>query len=145
MGSPVVVSGGVAAYTTSTLPVGTQTITAQYSGDTNYAGVTSSPLSQVVNKGSVTFAVSSSVNPSIYGSPATLTINRTGSASGVTPTGTLTISDSLGGWTQHTISLVAGLGTLTTSSLPVGTNTLTIVYNGDTNYQIVRGTPGIGL
>ena len=145
MGSPVVVSGGVAAYTTSTLPVGTQTITAQYSGDTNYAGVTSSPLSQVVNKGSVTFAVSSSVNPSIYSSPATLTINCTGSASGVTPIGTLTISDSLGGWTQQTISLVAGVGTLTTSSLPVGTNTLTIVYNGDANYQIVRGTPGIGL
>jgi hypothetical protein len=144
MGSPVVVSSGVAAYSTSTLPVGTQTITAVYSGDTNYAGVTSSPLSQVITKGSVTFTVGSSVNPSTYGSPATLTITCTGSEVGVTPTGNLTISDSLGWTAPGPVSLVAGVGTLTTSTLPVGTNTLTIVYNGDVNYQIIKGNGSIG-
>jgi hypothetical protein len=90
--------------------------------------------------GSVTFAVSSSANPSVYGSPVTLTITTTGS--GVTPTGTLTVSDSLG-WTAQTIPLVSGVATLTTSTLPAGTNTLTIVYNGDVHYQVIKGTGAI--
>ncbi len=90
----------------------------------------------------MTFAVVSSANPSIYGSPVTLTITTTGSESGVTPTGTLTVSDSLG-WTAQTIPLVSGVATLTTSTLPAGTNTLTIVYNGDVHYQIIKGTGAI--
>jgi hypothetical protein len=90
----------------------------------------------------VTFAVVSSANPSTYGSPVTLTITTTGSQAGVTPTGTLTVSDSLG-WTAQTIPLVSGVATLTTSTLPAGTNTLTIVYNGDVHYQIIKGTGAI--
>ena len=138
MGTPVAVSGGVATYTTNTLAVGTQAITAQYSGDVNYNSATSSTVSQVVNLGSVTFAVTSSANPSTYGSPVTLTITCTGSEPGVTPTGTLTINDSTG-WGPQTVSLVSGVATLTTSTMPAGTNTLTIVYNGDGNYQIIHG------
>jgi hypothetical protein len=38
---------------------------------------------------------------------------------------------------------VSGVATLTTSTLPAGTNTLTIVYNGDVHYQIIKGTGAI--
>ena len=63
---------------------------------------------------------------------------------GVMPTGTVTFSDSLG-WVSQNASLTAGSGstsnfTLTTSTLPAGTNVLTITYNGDVNYQIVTKT-----
>ncbi len=87
----------------------------------------------------MTFAVTSSANPSTYGSPVTLTITVTGS-NGVTPTGNVTVSDSLG-WPAQVVPLVSGVGTLTTSTLPAGTNTLTIVYGGDLTYQIVKRQP----
>ena len=137
-----VISAGTATLSSSTLAVGTHPITVNYAGDSNFTGATSAVLSQVVNKGGVTFAVGSSANPSVYGSPVTLTITTTGSEAGVTPTGTVTVSDSLG-WTAQTIPLVSGVATLTTSTLPAGTNTLTIVYNGDGNYQIIKGTGSI--
>ena len=44
----VPLNGGQAEYSTSTLPVGSNTITAVYSGDTNYAGSNSAPLSQTI-------------------------------------------------------------------------------------------------
>ncbi len=41
-------SGGAAAFTTSSLAAGTHTITAVYAGDANFASVTSSPVTQVI-------------------------------------------------------------------------------------------------
>ena len=43
----------LATYTTSSLTVGTHTITAVYDGDANFIGSTSAPLSQVVNDRSI--------------------------------------------------------------------------------------------
>jgi len=43
-------SGGSATFTTSTLPVGTTSVTAVYGGDSNFAGSTSKPVKQVVEK-----------------------------------------------------------------------------------------------
>ena len=51
-GTPIgasTLSSGVATFSTSSLAVGTQSITAVYSGDTNFTTSTSSALSQVVN------------------------------------------------------------------------------------------------
>jgi Bacterial Ig-like domain (group 3) len=49
LGAPVTLSGGVAAFTTSALSVGTHPITAVYSSDASNAASTSPPLNQVVN------------------------------------------------------------------------------------------------
>ena len=67
-------SAGVAAITTSSLPIGIYTITASYPGDTNFAPSTSPGLRQVVN--STTRSVTqttlvSSLNPSVYGQEVT--------------------------------------------------------------------------
>jgi len=43
-------SGGSATFTTSTLPVGSDLITAVYGGDSNFLGSTSKALKQVVDK-----------------------------------------------------------------------------------------------
>lgn len=49
MGPPINLSGGTASFTTSALTVGTHTITAQYSGDSNFNPSTSNPVDQVVS------------------------------------------------------------------------------------------------
>jgi hypothetical protein len=142
-------SSGTCSMTISTLAVGTHSLTYSYPGDTNYGATTSNTVSQVVNKAGATFTISSSANPSTYGSPVTFTGSVTG-ANGVQPTGSVTFSDSLSGWTSQNATLTAGSGatanfTLTTSTLPAGANTLTITYNGDINYQVVRGTGSISV
>jgi hypothetical protein len=43
-------SDGSATFTTSTLKVGTTTIAAVYGGDSNFAGSTSKPVKEVVDK-----------------------------------------------------------------------------------------------
>jgi hypothetical protein len=138
-----VLAGGTCNTATATLAVGSHSLTFTYPGDSNYSGGTSNTITQVVNKSGVTFTIGSSANPSTYGSPVTFTGTVTG-FNGVMPTGTVTFSDSLG-WVSQNASLTAGSGstsnfTLTTSTLPAGTNVLTITYNGDVNYQIVTKT-----
>jgi hypothetical protein len=55
------------------LVVNAHSITAEYGGDTNFNGSTSSALSQTVSKASTSTSVSSSLNPSIYGQSITFT------------------------------------------------------------------------
>jgi hypothetical protein len=50
------VSGGSATLTTTSLAAGTQSITAAYSGDTNYSPATSSPISETVQDFTLAFA-----------------------------------------------------------------------------------------
>jgi hypothetical protein len=64
----------VAAFTTSTLSVGTHPITATYAGDANFAASTSTVLSQVVSQPSFTIAASSSRATVSAGNPAVFQI-----------------------------------------------------------------------
>jgi len=60
-------SGGSAGSGTSTLSVGTSSITAVYGGDSNLGGSTSKPVKQVVSKATTTTTLVSSLNPSNVG------------------------------------------------------------------------------
>ncbi len=72
--------------------VASHSITAVYSGDTNFSTSTSSPLSQTMNKASTSTGVVSSVNPSVTGQTVTYTANVAASGFGSgTPTGTVTL------------------------------------------------------
>jgi hypothetical protein len=64
------VTAGVATYTTSTLASGTQSITAVYSGDSNYMGTASPPITETIED--FTIAVSGSGTSTAYsgGQPA---------------------------------------------------------------------------
>ncbi len=130
-GTTIIGSGlttsGVGTFTTSSLAVGTQSITASYSGDTNYAVSTSAPISETISKNTTTTAVKSTVNPSIYGQSVTLT--ATVLSPGATPTGTLTFKN--GATVMGQAILAGGSGTLTSATLPVGTNSITVSYGGD--------------
>jgi len=127
---------GSAACTTSSLSVGTQSVTAVYSGDTNFAGSTSAAYSQTVNRASSSVAVLSSAAPSFFGQTVVFTATVTGP--GATPTGTLTFSD--GSTTLcNGVSLSNGAATCSAPSLTVATHNITASYSGDTNFSSSSG------
>jgi hypothetical protein len=51
-GTPATGSGGIATFTTSNLPVGTEALVATYSGDANDTSATSNTVAETVNKAS---------------------------------------------------------------------------------------------
>jgi len=134
MGS-VTLSGGVAALSYSALTVGTHTITAAYSGSETSLGFQSSSgtTSQTVNQDPTTATLTSSPNPSYYGEPVTLSATVAYNTYGVTPTGTVTFIDtSNSNATLGTATLSSGAGTLSISTLSVGTHVIQASYGGDT-------------
>jgi hypothetical protein len=125
-------SGGVASLTTSSLPAGTQSITAVYGGDTNYSGSTSPKLSQVINGLPTTTTLSSSLNPSVYGQSVMFTATVTPNSGTGVPTGSVTFKS--GTTTLAKVSLTSGTATYSTAVLTVGTKSITALYSGDATY-----------
>jgi hypothetical protein len=126
------ITGGTATFTTSIpLKVGSQSITAVYGGDTNYAKSTSSAITQAVDQASTTTSVTSSLNPSAYGKPVilTATISVTAPATG-TPTGTVTFFDGSTNLGTAPVSRPK----ITVKTLAVGSHSITAVYNGNANF-----------
>ena len=155
----VTLSSGVATFTTSTLTASGSpySITAVYSGDPNFTTSTSSAVSQVVDQASTTtaLALTSGTNPSVSGQSVTFTATVTAVSPGSgTPTGTVTFDDNGTPFTDGTVTLSSGVATFSTSSLAVGTQSITAVYSGDANFttstssavsQVVnQATPSIG-
>ena len=116
------------------------TLTANYAGDVNYSAKSGT--------GSVTVITTvASLTPTITPSPLTQTVNSEGSftekvtigGTGITPTGTVTLTS--GTYSSGAQTLVGGVYTFTVGSantqspLAVGTDPLTIAYSGDSNYM----------
>jgi len=143
-------SGGVASLKVAALPAGTQSITAVYGGNATYAGSTSAAVSVVVAKDVSTTTLTSSATTSAYGSNVVLKATI-GTTYGKTPTGTVKFLS--GTTTLSSVSLVGGVASLSLSTLPVGTDSITAVYAGDSNYKtstsaavsvtVTKGTPTI--
>jgi hypothetical protein len=123
------ISGGTATFTTSSLAIGTHSITAQYNGDTFDNSSTSASLIQRVLPASST-SLAASANPSVFGQSVTFTARVT--ATSGTPTGMVKFEDA--GTTLGTVTLSAGKATYTTAVLSAGTHSITAVYGGDTNF-----------
>ena len=122
--------GGVdsAAFTTSSLGVGTDSITVIYGGDSSFTSSTSSVLSQVVNSGSTstTTTLSASSTTFNFGQPLTLTATVSGSTSGNVDFFDTTTGDDLGSVTLSS----SGHASITTTMLPVGSQNITATYSG---------------
>ncbi len=138
----VPLTGGRASLTTSALAHGGHDITASYNGDATYAP-SSDDVNQHVHRNDSRTSLTSSVNPSSPGQVVTFT--ATVSASGPTPTGTVTFTD--GSHTLGTVTLSGGTASLTTSTLSTGAHFIRASYSGsdsdrsssDTVMQMVRG------
>jgi hypothetical protein len=124
-------TSGAASLTTTALPVGTDSITAIYGGDSDFAGSTSAAVSQTVNKASSSTTLKSSLNPSSSGQSVALTADISGQFSGAA-TGTVTFSNGSSSLGSGPVS--NNTATLTTTALPVGTDPITAVYSGDSNF-----------
>jgi hypothetical protein len=70
-------------------------VTAAYSGDSNYNAAGSNTVSEVVNKATATDTLSSSVNPTSFGTAVTYTATLSGA--GLAPTGGVSGTCSLSG------------------------------------------------
>jgi hypothetical protein len=130
--APIV--GGVATITVTNLPLGTNPITASTPGDSNNNPATSPPVSVTVVKTAPTVTVTSSVNPSIINQPVTFTAIAAAGA-----TGTITFFD--GSTILGTGTLTGSHAILTTSTLIVGSHSITVSYGGDTNNGAATSVP----
>ena len=122
-------NAGAASFSTSALSAGSHTITATFSGDSNYSG-NSGSFEQLVNTATPTVTLAVQPNPIVLGQPAALTATVNSSAGA--PTGTVTItnnSTSLGNVPVN----ASGVATLTVT-LTGSSHALLAVYNGDANF-----------
>jgi len=144
LGSGIVKSSGVATSTTSTLPVGADGLTAVYSGDTVFAGSTSTTYTETITATSTTTVMTASPNPAVAGQSVTLT--ATVNPPPVEPDlrgqavrentalyGTVSFyygETLLGSGNVNS----SGVATSSTTTLPVGADGLTAVYSGDSGF-----------
>ncbi len=125
-------SGGSASLSISTLAVGSDSITAVYGGDSNFAASTSKAVTQVIAQATTTTTLTSSLNPSNVGQSVTFTASVAPEFSG-TVTGTVSFYD--GTTLLKGVTLSGGSAAYTTSKLAGGTHNITATYNGSTSFS----------
>jgi len=126
------VSGNAAQFSLSSLAIGSHSITAKYSGDSNVTGSTSVTLTQTISQAATTTTVTSGSNPAVFGQSVTFSVKIQSPSSG-TPTGTVTLLD--GANSLGSTALPAnGVAQFTISSLAPGAHQISASYSGDTNF-----------
>ena len=125
---------GQARLTVSNLPVGSNPLTADYSGDATYIGFTSLVVTQAVNKAPTTVALASSKNPAASGQSVTFTATVSPNSA----TGTVQFLD--GSTALGTVTISGGTAALSISTLSVGSHSIKAVYSGDSNYLTSTST-----
>jgi len=137
LGTGTLNSSGVATLAITTLPVGSDSITASYPGDSHYSSATSTAVAETISQGTATVKLTSSSTAPAFGTSVTLTATVTGG--GAKPTGSVTFlngSTSLGAGTVNS----SGVATLAVTTLPVGKDSVTASYGGDGNYATAAST-----
>ena len=138
LGSPVVVSAGVATYATSSLPVGVLTLNAVFTPTTGngFSGSSGSAPFTVTAIATTTTLTVAPVSPQPVGTSETLTAT-------VSPTATGTVQFQNGTTDLGApVAVSAGVATYTTAALPVGSLTLNAVFapTAGTGYAGSTGT-----
>src|SRR5262249_54251890 len=137
-GMPVNGTTNMAVCNTSALSVGQHTLTASYSGDTNFTeSSTTSAVTKTVGKAATTTTVTASPSPAPAGTSVTLTAASAVTLPGAgTPTGTVTFFDGATRLGTGPLSVVGGNAhaTLNTNALTVGRHSITASYGGDGDF-----------
>lgn len=116
---------------------GSVVIAANQAGNSDYSAAPQLTETITVNQALPAAALVSSINPVLVQNGITLTATITSGAG--MPTGTVTFVD--GTTPIGTGILVGGVATLNTSSLAVGTHSISVVYGGDQNFMAVTSSP----
>ena len=144
LGTGTLDGSGIATLAVSTLDVSgsPHSITADYSGDTNFATSTSTAVLQTVNQADTTTNLTSDTNPSVFGQSVTFTATVAPVSPGAgIPTGTVDFMDGATNIGNGTVD-GNGTATFTTSALDVAgsPHSITAVYVGDTNFATSTST-----
>ena len=135
IGSGTINGSGDTSFTTSTLSVGSHSITAKYSGDSNFSGSTSPAESVMVTaaaKIGTATSLSASATQVTSGQSVTLSAGVTAQSGSGMPTGSIAFLD---GATQiGSVMLSGGSASLSSAALAVGTHSITADYSGNANY-----------
>jgi ELWxxDGT repeat protein len=134
---------GQATFSTSALAVGSHTITAAYIGLANFNASqgNDSASPEVVNPQGTGSAVTSSPSPAVLGQSVTFTANVSMHGTGsVKPTGTVMFKEGSTILASSVPVNALGQATFVTSSLPLGSNTITVSYSGNSNFQASQAT-----
>ena len=124
---------GTATLIVSTLPVGTDSLTASYAGNSQFGQSQSPSLSTIVQKDGTSVVITSAPNPSEFGQAVAFTaIVSPRTPGGGSPTGTVEFLD--GGAVLGTVILNGTVATFTTNALSPGSNAITAVYSGDGDF-----------
>lgn len=116
-------------------PVGTGThlVEASYPGDGGYQPSVSGTVGLMAEQVPTTLTLTGTPGSAMFGQQVVLTATVVpGIAQGHTPSGTVTFKN--GSTVLGTGTVTSGVATLNTTSLPTGTDSLTAVYSGDTNF-----------
>src|SRR5262249_7002276 len=141
IGAPINIPAGnppgpvIVNLTTSTLPQGSDILTAFYSGDPNYTSGTSAPVTEVIHGTSLTTTTltSNPSSPTKAGQPITLTATVGPPAA----TGTVTFLE--GSTVLSTVAVSAGQASFTVAFPTAGTHTYTAKYSGNSTYSPSSG------
>ncbi|MGA6983660.1 MAG: FG-GAP-like repeat-containing protein [Candidatus Sulfotelmatobacter sp.] len=140
-GSSVLGSGdlvnGAFAFSTSALPVGVDSISAVYSGHSNYQPHTIS-LTQTVQQAATITSLLSSADPSQPNQSVTFTAKVLPGTSGL-PTGRVTFMDGTAIIGSSTVN-ASGQAAVTIGGLSTDTHSITAGYSGDGNFKASHST-----
>jgi hypothetical protein len=133
LGTVTLGATGQAALVESGLGAGTQAISAEYAGSTDFASSVSVALEQQVTvQGSTTLLIPT-VNPAPYGETLLFVVSVVADGGTGVPTGTVTLIS--GGSAVGAATLAGGTAAVVVSSLGVGSHALTADYAGDANFS----------
>jgi hypothetical protein len=128
-------SSGAAEFSTSSLSVGSHSVTAVYSGDANFSGSTSAAVAVTVAapaKVATSSSLSASATQLASGQSVTFTAGVAPQSGSGTPTGSVAFLDGSSQIGMGTLS--AGSASFSSASLSVGSHAISAAYSGDANY-----------
>jgi FtsP/CotA-like multicopper oxidase with cupredoxin domain len=139
LGSGTLDGSGVATLDLTTLPIGTNSITANYSGDTSFASSTATALTITVTAATTTTTLTSSATSIIPGGSVTFTATVAAASGTGTPAGTVTFANGSAALGTATLN-GSGVATYTTTSLPAGNASITAAYAGNNSFAASTST-----
>ncbi len=134
LGTGTLTGSGSATLSTTTLPVGTDSLTASYAAQGNYGASSSSPaVTETIISAAAPTTTSLTASPTkaSYGASVTLTAQVLANGTGAT-SGTVTFFDN--GSPIGNAAVTGGVASLSTKTLPMGGNTLTASYAANNSY-----------
>jgi hypothetical protein len=154
IGAAPIINGTATLNTAGNLAAGTYNVVAVYTGDLTYAASTSATQPVTINQAPTTTAVTASTSPVATGVADTLTATIT-VPNGTAPTGTVTFMDGATTLGKGTVSqvvvnhqgspLITFVATLPATFSTIGSQSISAIYSGDTNFATSTGTATVDV